>query len=260
LSWAAEDVGFIPPWTIRRIFFQGMGELADKFTACCRGIPGAEDIDALSLTPEQKKRYPSRADFFFRDRTIVCEVKVIEADTAKKFIDYLESQGVHFESDTYYEDLIGYIKDRENGEAVWLKAKALAMTPIEQGIAEANAQIRATRELYRIESSDGLLIFVNGAADIFGPQLVIDRIFDRLMKPNTVDDGPYYNQIRQILLLSENYILDNDEMNMHAAIPIANGPIPEKHGVYSFLPTIVEAWATCNGRTFDIVDIPALHS
>ena len=237
-----------------------MAERAEKFIECCRGIPGAEDIDALPLTDEQKKKYPSRADFFFEGRTIVCELKLLEADTAKKFFDYLESQGVHFEPDTYYEDVIGYITNRENGEAIWQRAMTLAMTPIEQGIAEANAQIRATRELYQIESSDGLLIFVNAAADIFGPQLVIERIFDRLMKPNAAGNGPYYDQIRQILLFSENYILDNDEMNLYPAIPIANGPIPEKHGVYAFLPTIAEAWAKCNGRTFDIADIPTLHA
>ena len=237
-----------------------MGELADKFIECCRGIPGAEDIDALPLTAEQRKKHPSRADFFFQTRTIVCEVKTIEADTAKKFIDYLESQGVQFEPDTNYEDLIGYITNRENGESIWLKAKALAMTPIEQGIAEANAQIRATRELYGIQSSDGLLIFVNGAADIFGPQLVIDRILDRLMKPNAAGNGPYHDQIRQILLFSENYILDNDEMNLYAAMPIANGAIPEKHGVYAFLPAIAEAWAKCNGRFFEVAEIPAPYA
>lgn len=236
-----------------------MSELADKFIECCRGIPGAEDIDSLPLTPEQLNKYPSRADFFFENRTIVCEVKTIEADTANKFIDYLELQGVYFEPGTYYDDLIGYITDRENGEAIWRKAKTLATTPIEQGIAEANAQIRATRELYGMESSDGLLIIVNGAADILGPQLVIERIFDRLMKPNAAGDGPYYDQIRQILLFSENYILDNDEMNLYAAVPMANGPILEKHGVRVFLPTIAEAWAKCNGRTFDIQDIPPLH-
>jgi hypothetical protein len=235
-------------------------ELAQKFIACCRGIPGAEEIDLLPLTSEQKAKYPSRADFFFNNRTIVCEVKTLEADTADKFISYLESQGVHFEPGTYYEDLIGYIENRQNGEKIWQRAKTLAMTPIEQGIAEANAQIRATRELYAIDSSDGLLIFLNGAADIFGPQLVIERIFDRLMKPNAAGDGPYYDQIRQIVLFTENYILDTDGPPTAAAIPIANGPIPERHGVHAFLRKIAEAWAKCNDRTFDIADIPSLHS
>src|SRR5262245_47143383 len=122
---------------------------------------GHRRSSALSRTkghvPQPRRLLLSRPD-------IVCEVKTIEADTVKKFIDYLESQGVHFKPDTYYEDLIGYIMNRENGEAIWQRAKTLAMTPIEQGIAEANAQIRATRELYGIESSDGLLVFVNGGA------------------------------------------------------------------------------------------------
>jgi hypothetical protein len=237
-----------------------MGELADKFIDCCRGIVGAEEIDVLPLTHDQKKRYPSRADFFFQDRTIIAEIKTIEADTATKFINYLESQGVHFEPDTYYEDLIGYITNRENGEAIWQRAKTLAMTPIEQGIADANAQVRATKELYGIKCADGLLIIVNGAADIFGPQLVNERIFDRLMKPNAAGNGPYYDQIRQVLVFSENFILDNDEMNLFAAMPIANGAVPEKHGVYAFLPTIAEAWAKSNGRTFEVSHIPALYA
>jgi len=232
-----------------------VGDLAERFIACCRTIPGAECIDDLPLSAEQKKQEPSKADFFFQNRTIICEIKSLEADPTEKFFRYLASEGVTFSPETEYPDLIGYIEERPNGKAIWQKAMNLATTAIQDGISSANKQIRATKEVFGVASADGLLVILNGVSVLLGPQLVISRISDRLMKPNTDGTGPYHDQIRQMLLFSENYVLDIPGDQTAAAIPIANGAVPEQHGVFSFLPTFVEAWARCNDRIFAVRDI-----
>ncbi len=47
-----------------------------------KGLSGAERIDDLVLTPEQQKA--RKADFFFDQRRIVCELKTLLQDTAPK--------------------------------------------------------------------------------------------------------------------------------------------------------------------------------
>ena len=232
-----------------------MGELANRFIACCRTIAGAECIDDLPLSAVKKKQEPSKADFFFQSRTIICEIKSLEADPTEKFFRYLDSEGVKFSPETEYPDLIGYIEARPNGEAIWQKAMSLATTSIQDGISSANKQIRATKEVFGVASADGLLVVLNGVSALLGPQLVISRIRDRLMKPNAEGTGPYHDQIRQVILFSENYMLDTPGEQTAAAIPIANGAVAERHGVFAFLPTLVEVWARCNDRTFAVRDI-----
>jgi hypothetical protein len=234
-----------------------MGELANRFIECCKGISGAEFIDDLPMTGEQKAN--KKADFFFQGRTIVCEIKSLESDPSEKFIAYLESQGVVFTPDTHYPDLIGYVKDRPNGDAIWKKAQSLATTAVEDGLSSGNKQIRTTKKLFGIESADGLLVILNGVAPILGPQLVLERIGERMMKPNATNDGPYHEQLSQILLMSENYLLDTAMGPTATAIPIASEAIPQLHEVYAFLPTLMEAWTKCNGRQFEVMDIPNLH-
>lgn len=235
-----------------------MGELANRFIECCKAIPGAEFIDDLPMTAEQKAS--KKADFFFQGRTIVCEIKSLESDTSEKFISYLESQGIVFTPDTHYPDLIGYVKDRPNGDAIWQKAQSLATTAVEDGLSSGNKQIRTTKEIFGVESADGLLVILNGVAPILGPQLVLERIGERMMKPNSTMDGPYHEQLSQILLMSENYLVGTTMGPTAAAIPIGSEAIPQLHGVNAFLSTLVEAWAKWNGREFEIGDIPALHT
>ena len=54
-----------------------MTELANRFIQFCQAIPGAEELDRLPLTPEQKALKLKIADFLFETRRIVCEIKTL---------------------------------------------------------------------------------------------------------------------------------------------------------------------------------------
>lgn len=53
-------------------------ELEARFKAFVKTIPGAESIDDLEELPEGSSK---KADFFFDNRRIVCELKSLQVDT-----------------------------------------------------------------------------------------------------------------------------------------------------------------------------------
>jgi hypothetical protein len=54
----------------------------DRFIAFAKTLPGAEYIDEMDLTLEQKEA--RKADFLFEDRRIICELKSRKTDTGGK--------------------------------------------------------------------------------------------------------------------------------------------------------------------------------
>ena len=69
-----------------------MGALANRFTEFCRSIAGIEEIDAMIFSRD--KQWFKRADFLLDARSVICEVKSLETDTAPKFAAFLKQEGI----------------------------------------------------------------------------------------------------------------------------------------------------------------------
>ena len=63
----------------------------DRFALFAKTIPNSESIDELAQTNEQ--RAAKKADFFFENRKIVCELKNLETDTSTKIEKLLKPFG-----------------------------------------------------------------------------------------------------------------------------------------------------------------------
>lgn len=228
--------------------------LTDRFTDFCRQYPGAESIDDV-LTPEQKRQLAlgtKVADFFFENRTIICELKSLTKDTSGKLVKFMTENGLdpsHLPPGEHtIEDL--FVK-LPNGEALLKKAMDSLTAPIADGFDEAERQIRDTKKLFNIASADGLLVILNGAVDIAGPSLIRNRIQERLSK-TAADGTSYHKDVTNVLHIGEKLVpasfAGDQSFNMTLPNPLAI----DAHGVHQFVYKFAEAWAKFNGHTFSV--------
>ena len=55
-------------------------EMPEAFYRFCDSLPGAERIDFLELPGSGLRK----ADYFFRNRTVICEIKTLETETLRR--------------------------------------------------------------------------------------------------------------------------------------------------------------------------------
>ncbi|OFW37551.1 MAG: hypothetical protein A3F70_18065 [Acidobacteria bacterium RIFCSPLOWO2_12_FULL_67_14] len=224
-----------------------MGALADRFIQFCRSVPGAEEIDALPLAPDQKALKLRSADFFFENRTIIFEIKSLESDTSPKFIAFLKNQGFDLRPGEYIvQDLFA---SRPNSDELFRTATDIIATAVADGLADGNRQIRDTKTLFSVDNADGVVVLLNGLVEILGPQLVLKRIIERLRKLRQ-DGSPYHAHVSQIVYFSEKHLVETQHGDSAIAFPVANELVPPVYDVGAFVSHLVEGWAKFNGRWF----------
>jgi len=227
-----------------------MGALADRFIQFCRTVQGAEEIDELQQTPEQKSQKLKTADFFFENRTIIVEIKSLESDTSPKFISFLKNQEFDLGPGEYMvEDLFA---SKLNGDEFFRTATDMIATAVADGIADGNRQIRDTKSLFGINKADGVVVLLNGLVEILGPQLVLKRIMERLRKLRQ-DGSPYHAHVSHIVYFSEKHLVESQHGDSAIAFPVANQLVPAVCDVGTFVSRLVEGWAKFNGRWFKVV-------
>jgi hypothetical protein len=226
-----------------------MGLLANRFIEFCRSVPGAEELDALALTPEQKALKLKCADFLFENRSIICEIKALETNTAGKFVSFLKQEGFELPPGEYSVQQL--FSTRPNGQELFQKATSIVATAVADGLADANRQIRDTKKFLGIAAADGLVIILNGMVEVLGPQLVIKRVLGRLER--LADDGsPYHSHVTLILYFSEKHVREMATGESAAvAFPIRNEGVQAFHDLDAVASGLVKGWAAFNGRWYE---------
>jgi hypothetical protein len=225
-----------------------MGPLASRVIDFCRSTPGAEELDALALTPEQKALKLKCADFLFENRSFVCEIKALETDTAWKFVAFLKQHGFDLPPGEYSVQQL--FPTKPNGEELFQKATNIIATAVADGLADANKQIGDTKKLLGITTADGVVVILNGMVEVLGPQLVVKRVLERLNK--LADDGtPYHNHVGLIVYFSEKHLRESAAGDAAVAFPIRNDGVAALHDLNAFASSLVNGWATFNGRWYD---------
>jgi hypothetical protein len=224
-----------------------MMNLETRFFDFCNRHPEAENIDDLVKTTGAVKGMKI-ADFFFQNRTIVCEVKTLNKETADKLVAYMRKVGLdpaHLPRGQHSIERL--FLEFEEGEAKYRKAIDLITTPIADGIDDAEKQIRDTKRLFSTPAADGLLIILNDQVNLAGPPLIVQRLAQRLIK-NAPDGSPYYKHINHFVHIGEKYTPSGENAFMDLTIP--NWRSPETQGVAAFVGDFIQAWAAFNGQTF----------
>lgn len=200
----------------------------------------------MTFAPEHRQL--KRADFLFDNRTVICEIKALETDTAPKFVAFLRQEGFDLPPGDY--SVQALFATRPNGPELFAKATNLVATAVSDGLAEANKQIADTKKLLGIPAADGVVVILNGMVEVLGPQLVLKRLLERLEK--LADDGTsYHASVTLILYFSEKHLRETAAGDAAVAFPIRNERVVPIHDLNALATQFAKGWANFNGRWYD---------
>lgn len=185
-------------------------ELEARFKAFVRAVPGAESIDDLE---ELQTRSPSkRADFFFDNRRIVCELKSLQIDTEYKIDRILAPHRNRPEFPVFVGrwDLAKVLKFLPDGDEIGECIYTALTSSIEDKVEDANRQIRETKVQFGVQSSNGLLIILNDLVGCLSPDRVMYRVNDAMQKKTLKGDKRFPN-IDAVWIISEAHFIATDE-------------------------------------------------
>lgn len=226
------------------------GNLYPHFLNFARSVPGAELIDDLPLTDEQRKA--KKADIFFEKRTIVAEVKLLATDTAHKIDPILAPYRDTDHWPVFYgrwpiSKVLAHLPGREKLRRQIFDAVTRS---IENLVADANRQIRETKATFNVPEASGVLIVLNDTIDILSPEMIAHRVGQTLSK-KTPQGVVRYPEVGYSWLLCETH-----------GTPIAPGltgllsvelehPLIEQSVMLQrFLETLQQRWAAFNRVPF----------
>lgn len=207
-------------------------------------IPGAERVDDLAKDAGLDRA--KRADFLFEGRSIVCELKSLETRTNRKKNAILRRAGVEIPQGGAW--LMDLLSGRPDEDELYDRVVNAGTTALSDGLADANRQIKATKEAFGLASADGLLIILHGSVEDIHPNVMVRRVVQRFAK-NADSGSPYHDHINLVCIFSEKHKIELPSGDLaDVVIPLTNPRVPEQHNVMAFTKTIHERWATFNSR------------
>jgi hypothetical protein len=236
-----------------------MGDLNKRFHDFCRKFPGAEEIDAILLTSAQNAMKRKKADFFFENRSIICEIKSLETETQQKAEAFLIKHGIEPAALPAGEHIVEELfKSIPKGQNLYNDLKKLVTTPVESGLDSAARQIADTQRLFNLPNADGLVVILNDVVSMASPPLVLERV-QLAVRKKDVTGKPYHRSINHVLHVNEKYVIETLEGDQHVTLTLT--VFPATQGVQIFVDHhLAPAWAVesrqqLTGETPEVTEI-----
>lgn len=233
------------------------GNLYPHFMNFARSVPGAELIDDLPLTPEQRDM--KKADVFFDGRTIVAEVKLLATDTAHKIDPILAPYRDTEHWPVFYgsrpiSKVLAHLPGREK---LHRKIYDAVTRSIENLVADANRQIRATKASFGLPNARGVLIVLNDTIDILAPEIIAHRVAETLNK-KTPHGAVRFPEIGYNWLLCETHTTAvAPALNGLLSVVLDHPQIKDDGTLERFVDSLQQRWAAFNGMPFFRAEVPS---
>ncbi|MEP6849472.1 MAG: hypothetical protein ABI999_11495 [Acidobacteriota bacterium] len=222
-----------------------------RFQAFLGQIESAERIDNLELTQTQKDS--QKADYFFRDREIICEFKVFESDSRHKIEDVIRPHTLRDD----WPIVVGAPRPLErilerlpDGEEIKRQIFLKVSDSVERNIRKANGQIRDTKTSFDLPNSTGLLVLVNETVHSLTPKTIVSRIGLALTK-RTVDKKPQFDQISAILLIQPAHVLEGSGNKPIIGLFAIENALSRNQKLNDFVNCLMERWGVFEGITME---------
>jgi hypothetical protein len=214
----------------------------ERFSLFAKTIPQAECIDDLPQTEEQ--RAAKKADFFFENRQIVCEVKNLETDTSPKVEKLLKPLEKRPEWPRFYGawDLSKILRKFPDGAEINREVFESTTSAIRKAVADANRQIRATKQTFRLPTSGGMLVLANESIAVLSPEVIAHRVH-RMLNKRTPDGKPQFPEINMVWMLSEKHVVEVRPGLNGIACLLLRQEIADPIGVQDFVESLQPRWA-----------------
>lgn len=195
-------------------------KLVDQFQLFVSQHPNGEEIDKLSMSKEQQAK--RKADYFFYNRTVVCEQKNLEKDMGAKIQAKFDEIMNRHDAPTVFGavDMQDIIKNFPDAELINRDLLDIATSSIKNVFQKANRQIRTTQNTFNLPDSRGILFVVNETAYFIEPQAIINRI-SRLFSQKE-GSSFRYGHIHALWLIQPSHILVHEGMKMNPSMYLIN--------------------------------------
>lgn len=233
-------------------------KLYDKFSFSDKNLEGrikvflsdweeAESIDDLDLSEQQQKR--KKADYFFRGRTIIGELKALYEDTASKIEHILAPYRESSEWPLLFgeQSLENLLQHLSNATEIRGEIFDSITSSIEGAVENANRQIRTTKETFGLPDAGGLLIILNDAVDILAPDLIVYRVRKSLNK-RTPEGRLRFPHVSAVVVIGGAHY--SPMKAKFQGIPIVTIPTtaPEADRVADFISVMNTKWSEYDRR------------
>lgn len=148
-----------------------MLSLRERFEKFAQTLNGYENIDELMAKNDVQGR--KRADYFINNRSVIIEQKSLEVDPINKpqnFINRLMDEGHFIAYGTVSTNHI--FSQLPNGQDLQRQMILKITEVIEDNVEKADKQTRGTREIFSVPEAIGILVILNGKAEMLDPELV----------------------------------------------------------------------------------------
>lgn len=235
--------------------------LEGRFKVFLRDLEGAEPIDDLELTPEQRRA--NKADYFFAGQAVIGELKALYEDTASKVESIIGPYRETPEWPVFFgqQDLKKILRHLPDGDEIWAGVVAAVTRSIEALVEKANRQIRATKETFGLPEAGGLMIIVNDAVDVLSPDLIVYRVRKALNKRTPGGELRFPNVSAVLVIGAAHYTQMNPVLKGLPILLIPNA-VPEAARVEEFVRELNEKWAAFEGKPLiqmESEELPKLH-
>ncbi len=198
--------------------------LKELFASFVEYLNDAESIDNLNLSSIQRKQ--SRiSDYFFCHRKIVCEQKSLDTDMTLKFQKELSIILSNENNLKFYGwvDVEEIIRKFPESDKIRKKLFNRITKAIEGAFEEAHKQIKATKDVFSLPSSYGVMLILNESSYLLSPDIVTRKISEMFAKKNK-DGTIRYQEIKAawLLQLSHNITLDKRTIGCPSVILLNN--------------------------------------
>jgi len=233
--------------------------LVDRFLAFCDGFPGAEIIDRLPIPAGMTGK---RADVFFEDRRVVCEVKSLETDTSGKIDQILKPYRTTPEWPLFYGKwhISRVLKHLKDGPRLSQKIGTAVTSAVAEQAKSANRQIRETKAAYQLPASEGFLVVLNESIDVISPELLAGEL-NHQMNKKLSDGSARYPHLQSAMAFVEAHLIEiRPDFLGYPALICENGLATPSSWMKEFVDGLQAEWAEFNGVTSLDADIATLGS
>jgi hypothetical protein len=221
-------------------------DVEDRFMAFAKTLPGAEYIDEMELTHEQREA--RKADFLFDNRRIICELKSLKTDTGGKVEKILEPHRQRPEWPIFF-GTVGVhqiLKHLPDGQQINRQIFDAVTSAIKDLVRSANGQIRRTKETFVLPSAGGMLVILNEFVDILSPDVIARRV-DELFKKRTPDGKPQFPEINAVLIINESHYMQVTPDLQGIPALIMTNVVPDHADVTGYISSLQPKWAEYHG-------------
>jgi hypothetical protein len=232
--------------------------LEQFFTYLADDVMKGEKIDNLPQTRAQSGA--QKADYFFRDRRIVCEVKSLIADTVEKVVPYIQELAKRrdfprFAGEIALDELLRHLPDGEKHKQV---LEELLGSTVDRAVRKADRQIRSTIKTFGLDDSGGLLVLLVDGLEVLQPLGIVQRVQAQLR--NKGNDGrKRYQALNYIVVISDSHWIAMDDGTKGVPfIILHNNYVADNEAVKSFADDLQNQFARRMDGHLEIPDLKAM--